>query len=127
MATHSSVLAWRIPGTREPGGLPCTLPGDLPAKGSNPGLPHCRQILYHLSHLESPRILEWIAYPFSRGSSNTGIKLGSPTLQEDSLPAELPGKPEATTTVTQRKYLKVEPLFLISQFSRVPVETNISP
>ena len=23
MATHSSVLAWRIPGTVEPGGLPC--------------------------------------------------------------------------------------------------------
>ena len=22
MGTHSSVLAWRIPGTREPGGLP---------------------------------------------------------------------------------------------------------
>ena len=22
MATHSSVLAWRIPGTAEPGGLP---------------------------------------------------------------------------------------------------------
>ena len=22
-ATHSSVLAWRIPGTGEPGGLPC--------------------------------------------------------------------------------------------------------
>ena len=22
MATHSSVLAWRIPGTRDPGGLP---------------------------------------------------------------------------------------------------------
>ena len=22
MATHTSVLAWRIPGTREPGGLP---------------------------------------------------------------------------------------------------------
>ena len=22
MATHSSVLAWRVPGTREPGGLP---------------------------------------------------------------------------------------------------------
>ena len=28
MATHSSVLAWRIPGTAEPGGLPsgCTEP-----------------------------------------------------------------------------------------------------
>ena len=23
MATHSSVLAWSIPGTEEPGGLPC--------------------------------------------------------------------------------------------------------
>ena len=23
MATHSNVLAWRIPGTGEPGGLPC--------------------------------------------------------------------------------------------------------
>ena len=35
----------------------------------NPGLPHCRQILYQLSHKGSPRILEWIAYPFSSGSS----------------------------------------------------------
>ena len=28
-----------------------------------------RQILYQLSHKESPRILEWVAYPFARGSS----------------------------------------------------------
>ena len=33
--------------------------------GSNPGLPHCRRILYQLSHEGSPRILEWVAYPFS--------------------------------------------------------------
>ena len=64
--------------------LPCPPPGDLPTKGSNPGLPHCRQIYYHLNHLGSPRILEWVAYPFSRGSSNPGMKLGSPALQEDS-------------------------------------------
>ena len=38
-------------------------------QGSNPGLPHCRQILYQLSHKRSPRILEWVAYPFSSGSS----------------------------------------------------------
>ena len=38
-------------------------------QGSNPGLPHCRQILHQLSHKGSPRILEWVAYPFSRGSS----------------------------------------------------------
>ena len=33
------------------------------------GLLHCRQILYPLSHQRSPRILEWVAYAFSRGSS----------------------------------------------------------
>ena len=27
----------------------------FPTQGSNPGLPHCRQILYHLSHQRSPR------------------------------------------------------------------------
>ena len=35
----------------------------------NPGLLHCRQSLYHLSHEVNPRILEWVTYPFSRGSS----------------------------------------------------------
>ena len=38
-------------------------------EGLNPGLPHCRQILYQLGHQGSPRILEWVAYPFSSGSS----------------------------------------------------------
>ena len=45
------------------------LQGIFPTQGSNPGLLHCRQILYQLSHKGSPRILEWVAYPFSRGSS----------------------------------------------------------
>ena len=37
--------------------------------GSNSGLPHYRWILYHLSHQGSPRILEWGAYCFARGTS----------------------------------------------------------
>ena len=45
------------------------LQGIFPTKGSNPGLPHCKRVLYHLSHQGSPRILEWVAYPFSSGSS----------------------------------------------------------
>ena len=45
------------------------LQGIFPTQGLNPGLPHCKQILYCLSHQESPRILEWVACPFSRGSS----------------------------------------------------------
>jgi len=43
--------------------------GIFPTQGLNPGLPHCRQILYQLSHEGSPRILEWVACPFSSGSS----------------------------------------------------------
>ena len=34
------------------------------------------------------RILEWIAIPFPRGSSNPGIEPASPALQADSLPSE---------------------------------------
>ena len=45
------------------------LQGIFPTQGLNPGLPHCQQILYQLSHKGSPRILEWIVYPFSSGSS----------------------------------------------------------
>ena len=44
------------------------LQGIFPTQELNPGLPCCRWILYHLSHQGSPRILEWVAYPFSRGS-----------------------------------------------------------
>ena len=40
----------------------------FPARGWNPGLPPCRRILYQLSHQGSPRILEWVAYPFSSGA-----------------------------------------------------------
>ena len=68
------------------------LQGNFPTQGSNPGLPHCRQNLYCLSHQGSKvkvaqscvtlcdpldcivhgilqaRIMEWIAFPFSRRS-----------------------------------------------------------
>ena len=45
------------------------LQGIFSTQGSNAGLPHCRQIPYQLSHKGSPTILEWVAYPFSSGSS----------------------------------------------------------
>ena len=60
---------WNSPGQNTGVGS-CSLPqGIFPAQGLNPGLPHYRQILYQLSHKGSPRILEWVAYPFSSGSS----------------------------------------------------------
>ena len=64
----------------------------FPIQGSNPGLPHFRRILYQLSHKGSPRILEWVAYPFSSRSPDPDIELWYPVLQADSLPTELSGK-----------------------------------
>ena len=52
------------------------LQGIFPTQGSNPGLPHCRPILYQLSHKGSPRILEWVAYPFSSGYSQPRNQTG---------------------------------------------------
>ena len=57
-------------------GLPCLLQGIFPTQGSNPDLPHCGQILYWLSHQGSPGTLEWVAYPFSRGSSQPRNRTG---------------------------------------------------
>ena len=39
----------------------------FPTQVLNPGLPHCRQILYSLNYQGSPWIPEWVGYPFSRG------------------------------------------------------------
>ena len=66
------------------------LQGIFPTQGSNPGLPHCGWILYQLSHRGIPTILEWVAYPFSRGSTPPRNRTA---LQVDSLPTELSGKP----------------------------------
>ena len=45
------------------------LQGIFPTQGLNLGLPPCSWILNQLSHKGSPRRLEWVAYPFSSGSS----------------------------------------------------------
>ena len=60
---------WNSPGQNTRVDSLSLLRGIFPTQGSNPGLPHCRRILYQLSHKESPRILEWVAYPFSSESS----------------------------------------------------------
>ena len=66
---HGLYSLWNSPG-QNPGVGSCSLPqGIFPTQGLNPGLPHCRQILYQLSHNGSPGILEWVAYPFSSRSS----------------------------------------------------------
>ena len=60
---------WNSPGQNTGVSSLSLLQGIFLTQGSNPGLPHCRQILYQLSHKGSPRILEWVAFPFSSRSS----------------------------------------------------------
>ena len=57
-------------------GLSSLLQGIFPTQGSNPGLMHCGQIPYKLSHQVSPRILEWVAFPFSSRSSQSRNQIG---------------------------------------------------
>ena len=103
---HGLYSPWNPPGQNIGVGSLSLLHGIVPTQGWNPGLLHCRQILYQLSHKGSPRILEWVAYPFSSGSSQprnqTGVSCiagdqlsyqGSPSRQENwsGLPFPYPG------------------------------------
>ena len=67
---------WNSPGQNIEVGSLSLLQGILPTQGLNCGILHCRQILYQLSHKGSPRILEWVAYPFSSGSSRPRNRTG---------------------------------------------------
>ena len=79
------------------------LQGIFPAQGSNRGLLHCRQILYHLSHQGSPSgslktgsknmsflcsevtVLTVVYKPFSSSSSPTSLPLTVPQTHHEPL------------------------------------------
>ena len=77
-----------FPGKYTGVGCHALLQGIFPTQESNPGLLHCKRILYCLSHQESPRILEGQPNSFPGDLPDPGIELGSPALQVDSLPLE---------------------------------------
>ena len=90
---------WNSPGQNTGMGSLSLLQGISPTQRLNPGLQHCRQILYQLSHREKARILEWIAYPFSSRFLTQESNQGLLALQADSLPIELWGKPNICNTI----------------------------
>ena len=66
---HDLYSPWNSPG-QNTGVCNLALPqGIFPTQRLNTNLPHYKWILYQLSHMGSPRILEWVAYPFSSRSS----------------------------------------------------------
>ena len=55
------------PGKNTGVGCHTLLQGIFPIQGSNPGCPHCRHILYHLSHQGRPRSTAYGSYTRPRG------------------------------------------------------------
>ena len=53
----------------------------------------CDPLDYTVYGILQARVLEWVAFLFSRGSSQSGIEPRSFALQADSLPAESQGTP----------------------------------
>ena len=95
--------------------------GVFPTQRSNLGLPHCRRILYQLSHKGSPRILGRGPIPSPADPPDPGTKLGSHALQADSLPTELSGKPSLAKPRPKLLFTShgLEPLYnLLSLYSR---------
>ena len=73
---HVLYNPWNSPGCNTGVGSLPLFQGTFPTQGSNPGLLHCRWIIYQLSHQESPRILERAALPISVGSSQPKNRTG---------------------------------------------------
>ena len=67
---------WNSPAQNTGIGSLSLLQGIFPTQGSNPGLLHCRQILYQLSSRGRPGILEWVVYLFSSRSSQPRNRTG---------------------------------------------------
>ena len=119
---YQAPCPWDSPGNSP--GVDCHffLQGIFPTQGSNPGLPHCTQTLYRLSHQGSQKVKSlsrvwlfstpwnvdrqaplsmgfsrqqyWSGWPFPSPGDfpNPGIEPESPTLQVDTLSSEPPGK-----------------------------------
>ena len=73
---HGLYSPWNSPGQNIGVGGFSLLRGIFPTQGSNPGLRHCGQILHQLIHRGSQKRLEWIANPFSSGSSQPRNRTG---------------------------------------------------
>ena len=69
LQSHGLYSPWNSSGQNTGLSSLSLLQGISPNQGSNPGLPQCKQILYHLSDKRSPRVLGWVAHPCSSRSS----------------------------------------------------------
>ena len=69
---HGLYSPWNSPGQNTEVGSLSLLQGISQPRNRTQVYPHCRWSLYQLSHKGSPKILEWVACPFSGWSSWPG-------------------------------------------------------
>ena len=72
--------------------------GILQTHGMNPGLLHCRWILYQLSHRKAQESRSGWPIPSPGDLSHPGIEQRSPALQADSSPTEPSGNPNPSSS-----------------------------
>ena len=70
------------------------------------------------------RILDWVAMPSSGDPANPGIEPKSPALWVDSLPAELPGKPNLKIKQGVKTFFKQRFFFYSKSCSRLKSEQD---
>ena len=74
------------------------------------------------------RVLEWMPYPFPGDLPNPGIKLGSPTLQADSLLSEPPGKtPNQLYLYLKKKCDQFSPIIALTSLFSTEVNLQSQP
>ena len=72
---HALYSLWNSPGQNTAAGSLSLLQGIFPTQGSNPDLPHCRWILYQLSHREAQ---EDLSNPISKLHSKEFLSVKDP-------------------------------------------------
>ena len=92
---HGLYSPWISPGQNTGVDSLSLLQGTFPTQGSNPVQVSriAGGFFTSWAYRESPRILEWVTYPFYSRFSWPRNQTGSPALQVDSLPTELSGRP----------------------------------
>ena len=86
-------------------GWPFPSPGDHPNPGIKPRSPTLQADSLPAEHQGSSRILEWVACPFSTGSSQPRNRTWSPALQVDSFQLSYQG---SIADINKWQYLKKE-------------------
>ena len=82
--TRLFATPWNSPGQNTRVGSLSLLQGIFPTQELNPGLPHCGQILYQLSHKGHLKIQEWVPILSPGDLLTPGIVPGSWKKQESS-------------------------------------------